>query len=119
MDSAVPGVCGRPCANCPWRRDAEGRIAFSNLVEYAASTIPGRPEFVGPFGELFACHMVKTEPGMLCAGWFAIVGHSHPTVRLGLGLGVYPTGALDVRAGWPALFGSFEEMVATARGGTQ
>jgi hypothetical protein len=87
----------RPCPRCPFRRDLVGDVAFPNLRDYAAGTCVDEhgtgPEIGAP---LFACHVDGPEVPRLCAGWLAVEGHAHPSVRPG--------------EDWPELFGSAVEM---------
>ncbi|MBO2461141.1 DUF6283 family protein [Actinomadura violacea] len=104
--------CTRPCRACPWRVDTIGRIRFPNIAEYAAGTI-GRPGEEAPLGALlFGCHAVKAEPGWLCAGWLAVVGRDHLTVRYAVALGALPAAALTPGRDWPALFPTYSAMEA-------
>lgn len=101
----------RPCARCPFRLDLVGRTAFPNLRTYAAGTCVladgTGPDFGAP---LFACHKAGTGPARLCAGWLAVEGHAHPSIRLAYGMGLIPAEALHAGDDWPDLFASAVEM---------
>ena len=105
-----------PCGPCPFKRTNAGK--FDNLPDYAAGTIPGRPDFgqaepddpPSPLGILFGCHRADTT--VLCAGHVAVVGHAHPAIRLGVSIGLIDPTALTPGEDWPELFDSYEEMVA-------
>lgn len=109
QDAAPPiAHCGRPCRSCPWRVDTAGRIAYPNLAAYAAGTI-GEPGAEAPLGALmFVCHTI--ELGWLCAGWLAVVGRDHLTVRFAVAVGALPAAALTPGPGWPALFPTYRAM---------
>lgn len=101
-----------PCISCPWRRDTAGRIGYDNLAAYATGTC-GSPGAEAPLGaEMFACHTSNRRPQHLCAGWLAVAGYHHLTVRLAVLEDRLPAAALDAGESWPALFGSYEEMAA-------
>ncbi|WP_346101363.1 hypothetical protein [Nonomuraea maheshkhaliensis] len=59
--------------------------------------------------------MSSGEPGdggdLACAGWLAVEGINSVEVCLAISFGRLPDRVLEPRPGWPALFGSFEEMV--------
>ncbi|WP_242890763.1 DUF6283 family protein [Actinomadura litoris] len=122
MRPATPGApgaappiphCARPCRTCPWRVDTVGRIAYSNLAEYANGTVGG-PGAEAPLGSLlFACHAVD---GWLCAGWLAVAGRDHLTVRFAVAVGALPAAVLIPGHGWPALFPTYTAMEAAHRG---
>src|SRR6266516_1327335 len=99
-----------PCAECPWRRDAEpGRFP---AARYAAlrgtSGSPGRE--VPPGGPVFACHKSAEGRDDACAGWLAVAGYEHLGIRLAVVSGRMEATALQPGTGWPELFGSYEEM---------
>lgn len=111
-------VCERPCAPCPWRRDNAARYRYANLREYLAGTIPGESDFRdlsaddGPL--LFVCHATtrRTAAQRLCAGWLAVVGADHPTIRLGVALDMLDPAALRPGDDWPSLWETAAEMLA-------
>lgn len=102
----------RPCPHCPFRRDLVGEVAFPNLAEYAAGTCV-QEDGSGPAfgGLLFGCHMDSVESARLCAGWLAVEGHAHPSVRAAVSLELLPVEALTSGEGWPDLFSSATEMI--------
>ncbi len=64
---------------------------------------------------VFACH--KGAPGaaerdLACAGWLAMFGTDHVRVRLALAQDQLPLSAVEPGANWPALHGSWAEVVA-------
>lgn len=102
----------RPCARCPYRVDLVGVVAFPNLAAYAAGThveADGTGPPVG--GMLFACHREGTDPSMLCAGWLAVEGNAHPSIRLAVSMGLIPADALAPSDGWPELFPTTVDMI--------
>jgi hypothetical protein len=60
---------------------------------------------------MFACHKSPEGAERACASWLAVVGGEHLGVRLALAMGHLDPTALTPKADWPALFGSYEEMV--------
>jgi hypothetical protein len=62
---------------------------------------------------IFACH--KSAPGkdIACAGWTAVVGTEHPTLRLSAIMGDIPMDVFSPRPGWPPLFKTYDEMART------
>lgn len=106
-----------PCDGCPWRTDNTGaRKFYSNLADYADGTCgsPGREIQFG--GMLFGCHMSRRDPADLCAGWLAVAGYFHLTVRFAVATGSLPAAALEPSPGWPALFPSMDAMLAAQEG---
>ncbi len=100
----------RPCAECPWRKDAEPhRFTEERWDALAASSADERgmgPEFGTP---LFACHKTPEGEERACAGWLAQEGANHPNVRLDVRLGHTPVSALTPREGWPDLHETFHQ----------
>ncbi|MFI0406625.1 DUF6283 family protein [Actinomadura sp. 3N508] len=113
-DGTPPPIerCARPCRTCPWRVDTAGRITYANLAEYAAGTIGGPGEEAPLGAPMFACHAVE---GRLCAGWLAVAGHEHLTVRFAVAVGALPATALAPGAGWPELFPTYPAMESAHR----
>ena len=103
----------RPCRDCPYRTDTVGRKAYSNITDYAEGTI-GQPGAEAPLGApMFACHMSRTDPGELCAGWLAVAGYEHLTVRYAIITGALPATVLQPGPSWPDLFESGSDMITT------
>ncbi|MFG3423215.1 DUF6283 family protein [Micromonospora sp. NPDC048063] len=110
--------CARPCRPCPWRRDNADRYRYANLTEYAEGTVPREPGFGKPddadplaaLGTLFACHAAAGGQH-LCAGHLAVVGATHPLVRLGILWGLIDPAALEPGGDWPPLWDSYAEMI--------
>lgn len=101
-----------PCRTCPWRRDTEGRTAYTNLADYTEGTIPtedGSPQLGDA---MFACHRSEAD---LCAGWLAVSAPDHPTVRLALALGYLPRDAIEAGERWPDLHDTADDMLAGHR----
>lgn len=112
-------ACTRPCRTCPWRTDssADDIPNFDpELAERLAETCPH--DGIGPdFGaSLFACHESDEGREVACAGWLAVVGHAHPTVRMAVLAGQLAAARLTPGDGWPELHGPFEEVIAKLRG---
>ncbi|MEU2086623.1 DUF6283 family protein [Streptomyces albus] len=107
----------RPCARCPWRRDAD-LTAFTDADMAMLRGSDGRPgDEAPPTAPNVACH--RDQPGTahawrLCAGWLAVVGHSHLGIRATAMAGGLPHTALAPGDGWPELYGSLSEL-ETAR----
>lgn len=70
-----------------------------------------------PGDPLFACH--KTEEGRerACAGWLAVEGVNHVTVRLAVAQGALDPAALSPGPDWPALHPDFASTEAHDRQG--
>lgn len=66
----------------------------------------------GLYAPLFACHKSAEGREIACAGWLAVEGRNHVGVRLLVAVGRIAAWQLSPVAGWPELFGSFEEMAA-------
>lgn len=98
----------RPCDECPYRLDAEpGRFDRERWEALRSSSADERgmgPEFGGV---LFACHKTPEGGERACAGWLAVEGINHPTVRLSIALGHLPQCALTPGEGWPDLHPDF------------
>ena len=103
---------GRPCAECPWRRDQPpGRFPASRYVALADTS-------AGPAGSaslgapMFACHKTAEGREIACAGWLAVEGHGHVGVRIAVVTGWLDPVALRPGADWPELYASYGEMAA-------
>lgn len=107
----------RPCGRCPFRQDTAAYMRYPNLASYAAGTVPDA-EGLGPDwgADMFACHTTPADAAQLCAGWLAVEGGHHPTVRFAVVLGVLPPEALTAGANWPELFETATEMIEAVGG---
>lgn len=107
----------RPCANCPWRRDAApGEFPASRYEALTATS--GSPGNEVPIGApLFACHKTAEGKEIACAGWLAAVGRYHLGMRVAVLDGRLDPAAFDPGPDWPELYGSYAEM-ATVNGHT-
>lgn len=95
----------RPCNECPWRADAQpGRFPACRFEALRETTV----QRVG--APLFACHKTPDGSDRTCAGWLAVVGHRHISVRLAVAQGRLDPAALEPADGWPALHGSYDEL---------
>ncbi len=108
-----------PCPSCPWRIDQDALAIpyFSlDLAEQFAATCPDDRNMGPDFGSpQFACHQSRPGVEIVCAGWLAVVGNAHPGVRLNVALGHTPHEALSPGEGWPALHGSYGEVIEKLR----
>lgn len=104
----------RPCDECPWRKDCEpGRFEPERWAVLAESSLDIRTNFGPEFGAiLFACHKSPEGGERACAGWLAVEGVAHPTVRLSVAMGALPESALRPGDDWPALHESFADTAA-------
>lgn len=104
-----------PCPSCPWRVDQTAQDIPNFSIEKArklAVTCPDSRGFGPDFGApMFACHKSHEQGEFPCAGWLAAVGDAHPNVRLAIMRGDLPAGALRPGKDWPALHGSFQEVL--------
>jgi len=100
-----------PCACCPIRADNVDNPAAKfpawKWDELQASVPEGHGGASVPVGTLmFGCHAGLT-PGSCengaCAGWLAVFGADHVTVRLAVTLGRLAPEALQPGANWPPL----------------
>jgi hypothetical protein len=107
----------RPCITCPWRRDtppgAFGIDRYQQLRNTVESPDGGSPGLADP---MFACHNTIEGREAACAGWLAVYGHGHVRVRLAVATGRIPPEALTPAAGWPDLYGDYDELVAAMAG---
>lgn len=82
VEGAGKGHCSRPCADCPWRKDATGQFpaeAFRHSANTAYDMAPNT----------FACHQAGTGQPRVCAG-FLLRGSAHNmAVRMGYMQGKY------------------------------
>lgn len=69
--------CTKPCATCPWRKDATGEFP-AEAFRHSANTAYDMAEHT------FACHQAGIEKPTTCAG-FLLNGSMHNmTVRIGI-----------------------------------
>lgn len=111
----------RPCGECPWRRDTPSGVFSARRYEALRET-SGKPGAEAPLGApFFACHKSPEGREEACAGWLAVCGTEHLGVRMAVLAGRLEPEDLRPGEGWPALFGSYDEMAATqaAGGGEQ
>lgn len=103
----------RPCDECPWRRDTlPGK--FPACRYDALRETSGRRGAEAPLGApMFACHKSPEGEERACAGWLAVVGAEHLSVRLAVVMGRLDPSALCAGEGWPLLFDNYDEMAAT------
>lgn len=102
--------CARPCANCPWRKDAPA-VEFPAERYEALRVTAGRPGHEAGLGApIFACHKSVLGRDRACAGWLVVAGLDHLGIRLAVALGRLPASALQPGADWPDLFSSYDEM---------
>lgn len=97
----------RPCDECPWRVDAEpGRFPSCRYDALRDTTVQrlGAP--------IFACHKSPEGGERACAGWLAVEGHRHISVRLACAAGRLDPAALEPGDGWPVLYASYDELAA-------
>lgn len=98
-----------PCGPCPWKRDAVPGEFSAERYECLAVTSGNGVAFGAP---MFGCH--RGEPGtdadLACAGWLAVAGREHPSVRLAVAFGRLPADALEPGENWPDLYESYAEM---------
>ncbi|MCD9046794.1 DUF6283 family protein [Luteimonas sp. MHLX1A] len=100
VEGGRQGYCKKPCADCPWRKDAVGQFP-SEAFRHSAPTAYDMSDRV------FACHTAGAERTKACAG-FLLSGATHNlAVRL-----MHMRGELDrgVTAGGHELFASYREM---------
>lgn len=108
----------RPCAECPFRMDVEPGQFPRSRYEALRESCRHAENVQAPLGApMFACHKSPLDgPKFACAGWLAVEGRNHITVRLALALDDLPVEALSPGEDWPALFETYEEM-ANRQGG--
>lgn len=111
--------CGKPCASCPWRRDALAADIPNfdlSLAEKLSATCPDSRGMGPNFGaSVFACHQSKIGEEFACAGWLATVGNRHPGVRLAVSMNRLDAAALKPGADWPALHENYEQVLEKLR----
>ncbi len=103
----------RPCDECPWLKTAEpGRFTaerWASLLESSHDPDKGSALLGAP---LFACHKTAEGRDRACAGWLAVEGSGHVSIRLAVLDGRLPAEALEPGAGWPPLFETVREAAA-------
>lgn len=107
----------RPCAptpdgdpGCPWRRDQPPGAFPAERYEALRCTSAG-PDGSAPLGApLFACHKTAEGKEIACAGWLAVEGLGHVTVRLALAQDELSPDAVEPQPGWPDLVDSYDEL---------
>lgn len=79
----------KPCAECPWRRDAPGGAFPAQAYRLSARTAYDMAE------SMFSCHMAGATAPSVCAG-FLLRGADHNlSVRLGIIRGEYDPGRVS------------------------
>lgn len=105
----------KPCRECPFRRDTEPGQFTSERYEALLDTV-GHAGQERQLGEpLFACHKAPEGAEQVCAGWLAVCGAEHLSIRLAVVSGLIDGSLLSPAEDWPDLFDSYEEM-AEAQG---
>lgn len=100
----------RPCDECPWRADARpGRFERARWDALRASAHDERAGSAPLGAPLFACHKTAEGGERACAGWLAVEGSGHVTVRLAVVTGALPADALAPGPDWPPLFDTLEQ----------
>ncbi|MGA3979009.1 DUF6283 family protein [Ralstonia nicotianae] len=119
MKSCGLTTLNKPCASCPWRREAVASdIPNFDLVlaESLTATCPDQRGMRPDFGaSMFACHQSKGGAEFACAGWLATVGSRHPGVRSAVLSGRLERGALAPGADWPALHDNYQQVLEKLR----
>ncbi|MGH3737608.1 MAG: DUF6283 family protein [Micromonosporaceae bacterium] len=103
-----------PCAECPWRTDVDlSNFSDADFAKLAANNgLPGHEATVDT--PMMACHRDHAgtaHPRRLCAGWLAVVGRDHLSVRLKVLAGKLPDDVLDAGPDWPRLYSDLDEML--------
>ncbi|WP_284740261.1 DUF6283 family protein [Amycolatopsis sp. RTGN1] len=105
----------QPCRQCPWRQDAD-LTAFSEADMIKLANANGSPGAeAATTAPAMSCHLDQpdtTHPMRLCAGWLAVVGRHHLSIRMALLAGTLPPTAVTADADWPALHPSLDDLVA-------
>lgn len=105
----------RPCTECPWRVDVEPGQFPAERYEALQSTAGGPGAEVPLGGPMFACHKSAEGGEIACAGWLAVCGRDHISVRYLAAMGEVDPEALDPASDWPELFPTYDAM-AEAQG---
>lgn len=106
----------RPCVTCPWKVETESGEFTAERYDVLRET-SGSAGREAAFGTpMFGCHdgaPGANEIDAACAGWLAVVGYDHLSVRLAVVSGALDPACLTPGDNWPELFGSYDEMAAT------
>jgi hypothetical protein len=99
----------RPCADCPWRRDAPR--GHWDPAHFTAIYRSCQDDGIG----MMLCHHATKLPEpargeLLCQGWVRVIGTAAIGVRLAFLRGLVTGAELVDRAG-PALFKTFDAML--------
>jgi hypothetical protein len=99
----APFAMKRPCAECPWRRDARlGKFPSGQFLALRDTAEPGEQS------RIMNCHMTH-EPA--CAGWTARHGSGNGRIRMAASLGLLTPEQLAGPADPAALYRNFDEML--------
>lgn len=104
-----------PCRECPFRRDTEPGQFPAERYEALQCTIGTDDDMRMPGDPLFACHKSPEGAEEACAGWLAVCGIYHLTIRIAISSGHLPPETLSPPPDWPELFANYAE-VAEAQG---
>jgi hypothetical protein len=101
----------RPCAECPFRKDVEPGQFPAERYAALRGTCRSDDTVQAPLGSaMFACHKSPEGGEFACAGWLAVEGLNHLTVRLAIAQGDLPSDAVRPGEGWPELHEDYEAM---------
>ncbi len=118
-ESCTFNTLAKPCSSCPWQIDSVAQDIPNfdlALAEGLMNCCPDKRGMGPDFGaSIFACHQSKVGAEIACAGWLAIVGHRHPSVRLAIMAGRLAPESLNTKPGWPALHASYSEVLKKLR----
>jgi hypothetical protein len=108
----------RPCPSCPWRVDQDA-TAIPNFNLHLAEDLwrtCRRNGYGQEFGDpQFACHQSREGDEIVCAGWLAMQGSSHPAVRIAAMTGALDPDALSPGPDWPELHEEFDDVIEKLR----
>lgn len=93
----------RPCANCPWRKDAPVNYWHPDHFRSIATTC--RNDGL----HMMQCHKTTKETLRICAGWAAVEGFDAIGLRIAALFGRYDPASLDTKG--LELYESFDEML--------
>ena len=74
------GYCKKPCADCPWRKDAVGAFP-AEAFRHSASTAQDMSQNV------FSCHTAGSDSPLICAGFILRGADDNLAIRMKLALG--------------------------------